>query len=593
MVLSIKSVEINKFRSLRKCNLEVGKIGIFVGKNDAGKSNILRALNLFFNDEVDKGKKLNLSEDFNFNSKRPKKADKIEITVRMELPDSYREINGDEVVWTKVWQKDKPVRSSYHGIRRNMSARGKYTEEIIEIPAKSNVHSLLSKVEYRYIPAIKSGDFFNYLRGEIYKTISRVSQVSIRKSSSSFEKDISSHLSGLMEAIQDSLGDKTKMSFPKDLINIFERLDFLSGDKEISLDKRGDGVKSRYIPLILSFLAEQEKKLLKKGSPGYSFIWGYEEPENNLEIGSCEKLSKEFLKLAGNCVDQILLTTHSPIFYNMRKTDTDGANVSVYHIIKESVNSDSEVVSGEDKIDEDLGTTALYADKIWRIQCELDEECRQRQQLEKELCNARKPILYVEDKYDEIYKIIWLKLHDFPCNKQNFKVMFDEHSPFKIIRAEGASCLAGMLRAKNIDMFSSYKIVGLFDFDEEGRNQFKACKNSNEWKNSLGGTKAGGIYLKRQGHPCFCVMLLPIPPRLEHMADLDYPSFVEIENLLPENFLRKNSFVREKTITGGVRYLEIISDKKFRIWEKVSEMNKDDLSDYKPLFEQLETLWGL
>ena len=74
MVLSIKSVEINKFRSLRKCNLEVGKIGIFVGKNDAGKSNILRALNLFFNDEVDKGKKLNLSEDFNFNSKRPKKS---------------------------------------------------------------------------------------------------------------------------------------------------------------------------------------------------------------------------------------------------------------------------------------------------------------------------------------------------------------------------------------------------------------------------------------------------------------------------------------------------------------------------------------
>ena len=57
--------------------------------------------------------------------------------------------------------------------------------------------------------------------------------------------------------------------------------------------------------------------------------------------------------------------------------------------------------------------------------------------------------------------------------------------------------------------------------------------------------------------------------------------------------MRKNSFVREKTITGGVRYLEIISDKKFRIWEKVSEMNKDDLSDYKPLFEQLETLWGL
>ena len=67
--MQIKSIEINKFRSIKRIVCDLSDISVFVGKNDAGKSNILKALNLFFNNQTELGKPLNFVEDFNFNSK--------------------------------------------------------------------------------------------------------------------------------------------------------------------------------------------------------------------------------------------------------------------------------------------------------------------------------------------------------------------------------------------------------------------------------------------------------------------------------------------------------------------------------------------
>ncbi|ELJ8538713.1 AAA family ATPase [Vibrio cholerae] len=45
----IKSIQVRKFRSLKSVTkkLDLTELNIFVGKNDQGKSNLLRALNLF------------------------------------------------------------------------------------------------------------------------------------------------------------------------------------------------------------------------------------------------------------------------------------------------------------------------------------------------------------------------------------------------------------------------------------------------------------------------------------------------------------------------------------------------------------------
>ena len=49
----IKSVSIQNFRSIKKDTVKLNNTNIFVGLNDAGKSNYLKAINLFFNNETD------------------------------------------------------------------------------------------------------------------------------------------------------------------------------------------------------------------------------------------------------------------------------------------------------------------------------------------------------------------------------------------------------------------------------------------------------------------------------------------------------------------------------------------------------------
>ena len=55
-MLRIKQIHIRNFRSIVNVTLNVEKMNIFVGLNDVGKSNVLKALNLFFNNETEPGK---------------------------------------------------------------------------------------------------------------------------------------------------------------------------------------------------------------------------------------------------------------------------------------------------------------------------------------------------------------------------------------------------------------------------------------------------------------------------------------------------------------------------------------------------------
>ncbi|NOR48873.1 MAG: AAA family ATPase [Methanosarcinaceae archaeon] len=49
--MRIKKIEIENYRSLKKIELEFGDLTVLIGKNDAGKSNILKLLDLLFNRE--------------------------------------------------------------------------------------------------------------------------------------------------------------------------------------------------------------------------------------------------------------------------------------------------------------------------------------------------------------------------------------------------------------------------------------------------------------------------------------------------------------------------------------------------------------
>lgn len=62
----IKRVEIQYFRSIYNIVIkDFSNLNMLSGKNDVGKSNVLKALNLFFNNRIDSETEFVFAENFN------------------------------------------------------------------------------------------------------------------------------------------------------------------------------------------------------------------------------------------------------------------------------------------------------------------------------------------------------------------------------------------------------------------------------------------------------------------------------------------------------------------------------------------------
>ncbi len=400
MTVQITQIEIRNFRSARNLSIAPDRFAVLVGKNDSGKSNVLRALNLFFNDETDTGEELNFDIDHNIFNQPNRRAKQISITLHIALPHTYHDTNGEYIVWEKRWRADGLVHDEYYGGRDEQGRRGAIKTEWVEIPDKSNVHGLLRNINFVYVPAIKDFEYFSQLRASIYDVIAEIADQEFRDKSEGFERAISLQLNDLTSEIAKSLGFQSRLALPRDLSHIFESLDFLSEDQSISLSSRGDGIKARHIPLILKFMADKKRSLQVQGAPPHSFIWGYEEPENNLEFASCVQLADQFLGFIAGGVSQVFLTTHSPVFYNLRDRHADENDpISSHHIFCESADEGTRESSEATDLDDRMGTTAVFA----RFAREFEERVREREAARAEaerLAEADKRKLFVEGPSD-------------------------------------------------------------------------------------------------------------------------------------------------------------------------------------------------
>lgn len=100
-MLRIKQIRIKNFRSIVDLDINVDKMNIFVGLNDAGKSNILKALNLFFNNETEPGCAFDFETDYSkYAPVRKKKAKEIEISIVFAIPVRYS--YHEDVEWIKT-----------------------------------------------------------------------------------------------------------------------------------------------------------------------------------------------------------------------------------------------------------------------------------------------------------------------------------------------------------------------------------------------------------------------------------------------------------------------------------------------------------
>lgn len=350
----IESITIKNFRSIQKITLPLNSsaLNVIVGMNDSGKSNLLKALNLFFNNETEYNTKFRFEDDFcKFTSSKGHHAPEIEITLALNLPKHYRK-NG-LVYWTKKWRKS--------GKTDNDKITDSQGKEFDFEGGKGR--AWLNKIRYFYVPAIRDEKYFVYLMRQMYDALNEVDSGALARSSDSLIGGIKEHIQSLVDEIGSRLNLRSSIAIPSDFEQLFATLDFeINGNNQkISLLKHGDGIKAQHIPLILRFIAQTLHK--QKGKQVNSdIIWGFEEPENNLELSKTFDIA-EIFKIYSQDI-QIFINTHSPAFYLIAKNNT---KVNLFWAEKEDsgtttfrTQTDNDIES----IDKHIGLLPLVSDYV-------------------------------------------------------------------------------------------------------------------------------------------------------------------------------------------------------------------------------------
>lgn len=394
----ISKIEIRKFRSIKNCtrDLYCSSLNVLVGKNDNGKSNILRALNLFFNGETDVGQTLRFDDDYCYHADSGT-GTRREIRIDLFIdPPKARFKHARALKWTKRWKKDGSV------IEERI-----YVETGNAISQKDNVSKWLDKLNYRYVPAIKGRDYFNSLMGELHDVLHETHETVLATQGEGFIAGIQNVTKDITEELERQIGVPNTIQVPSDFRSLFSNLDFGSkmGGNTYHLKQRGDGIKIRHIPIILKYIAEQEKNISIPGYVKPDTIWGFEEPENNLELRYAFEMAENFLKYSKDL--QIFVTTHSPAFYALDSGDEDETTIFFIQKNPELCTDVKKITHHEDEgLHEKMGILPVitpYLKQIYDAQQKIEG-------LENELlarADTKKCIVITEDSNSSALKAIF------------------------------------------------------------------------------------------------------------------------------------------------------------------------------------------
>lgn len=473
----IKEITIKYFRSVYNIKLkDLGHCVIFSGQNDAGKSNVLKALNLFFNNQTDWQTDFNFRNDFSFKRLQEVREETIkgkqfiQVEIKFRRGDGFQNTLPREFSVKKTWDRNSQLPKESNDLEQKQK-QGKIHSSNLKIIQRS-LTQYLNKVKFEYVPAIKDKRLFEHMMNQLQDEI----LIQLTKKGEEISEEIarisskySESATALKHEFQNSTGINTGIALPISPNDLFRVLNIVTdfddpGNTRLNLDFRGDGIRLRYIPSLYNFLAENYRG---------RYILGFEEPENSMEYGLGSKMAHVFFdKYAQN--SQIFITSHSPSFLiSMNK------NVDYFRIYQEdsstkaaSLRLQGSLLSLEDKdqdnakLREELGLTELQREfhKVYEKKLkEAETNIQLIEKLNKEIDQFQKPVVYTEGKTDvTILNCAWDKL--YPGIDKPFEILSVETT-----EEEGGDGGYGALNRKIESVRPNEKLqIGLYDRDYAG-----------------------------------------------------------------------------------------------------------------------------
>lgn len=536
----IKAIEIRYLRSIHRLKVpSTGNLTIFSGANDVGKSNILKALNLFFNNHVDWEEIIDFYQDFSYrrmaevrrNSIKGRQFIRIDLT--FNRPNNYKKSLPEVFTVTRIWFRDSIFPQETNNLE-SLNRKNKIPGSLET--ARRMLSQFLNRVRFEYVPAIRDREFFQYVLENLQESL-----IATRMRDDdpllTAVKDLNEELKVRAESLRSDFEKTTEIetdvSLPTDPSSLFRAFSVSTkwldshGEENIesqplSLSLRGDGIQALYIPSLLNYIAEN--------SP-FFHIWGFEEPENSVEFNRATDLANEFTTVYCKKA-QIFVTSHSPAFVTLKKP-----NIVSYRIYKSGNTTelaklhpspDSMVL---DQLSEDIGLfriqELLYEDYLEHRQNaqRMERDIRKLQDI---LNGSATPVVYVEGKNDvKILKTAWEKL--FPNQHMNFNLKSCDPLPDGADGgAGGAVTLNRFLSTVRSD--SPHIAIGIFDHDKAGKKAFESLPDYFLNVRGLNG-------VKRSRSKTAVALLLPVPDGKEEYA--------EISNLYIEFFFSEEALTRQ------------------------------------------------
>lgn len=471
-MIIISKIDIEYYRSLKKVTIRnVNHLNIFSGKNDIGKSNVLKALDTFFN-------KTNVSFIDDYNKDRLSEVRKdsikgkqfIKITLEIKNPGNYKTLPESFSI-TKSWDREGNLINGYKDNFDTLIKQRKFASDKVKI-ARRTLTQFLNKIRFTYVPAIRDEHFFSYLLNKLQETIFEVEE---RKRSQTFQRNIK----GFNETIRELTtalnsefeyvsGITSSLSFPNNISEIFQRLiiDTQSGEHNIPLRLRGDGIRLRYIPTILNYISVNSK---------YIEIWGFDEPENSCEYSLTQKIAEQFASEYATKT-QIFVASHSFHFISLVVP-----NVSKFRVfrLENSLNTQVALIDDSNKniLSNELGILDINKE-LSMLYTSLTKEMELISETKTALSASQKPYLIFEGKSDNLlFEVAYKKLYNKNINT-DFTLC--EH----LTNANG-SAIGSSARFINEFLFNhitktptNNKVIGIFDFDKTGVDEIKALKKA-------------------------------------------------------------------------------------------------------------------
>lgn len=532
----INSVEVKYFRSINSQRIrECKPVNIITGSNDIGKSNLLRALNLFFNEKDEHGAEIVFRDEFSHSRldavrrESVKGRQFIQIEVEFNCQDSFQKTLPSRFKVRKTWYRDSKTPNLSHDLDRHLAQGSLQTTKN---KAEGSLQRFLNSIVFTYLPAIKDRSIFQAVLSDLQSVLFESSSGGFANDIERFSGELEGQAQELRQAFFDITGVDARISLPSTYAELFRAFNIKTSgsfEESVSLDNRGDGVRVRFLPAILNYIAERSPKL---------HVWGIEEPENSMEYKRAFELANAMT--SSYCQNaQIFLTTHSPAFIDLTRegqsiymAKREGGDTIFTHLNS----AKKQKVSQEDPemlIADELGHIKLMNDLHEKLQARLataEEAERHLAAAMEEVNKLNRPVLLTEGKTDVLILIeAWKKLRGGtpPFEIKSCNVLGEEEKT----DAAGAAQLAMCLRSIMAD--HKHSVIGLFDRDIDGIKGWNLDANFGRFEtyDDVKVSKNKKAYAIR----------LPVPAKV---PDLEKSSHHCVEFMFPIDALKKT--VEEK-----------------------------------------------